>query len=281
MPQPEPEKVTVPALQARKARGEKVCAVTAYDFPSARVASAAGIDLILVGDSLGMVLHGRSDTLAVTLDEIVYHCRMVSRAEPRALVVADMPFGTFHLGPQRAAENAVRCIQEGGAAAVKLEGGRARRDAITAIRAADIPVLGHLGLTPQSVHQLGGFKVQGKLRDKAREIYEDALLLEQLGVFAVVLESVPEELAARVTAALRIPTLGIGAGPHCDGQILVFHDLIGFTDVYLPRFVRRYADTRAQVLQALQDYCRDVRAGAFPGPAESYHLDRDIEEFFR
>jgi 3-methyl-2-oxobutanoate hydroxymethyltransferase len=281
MPQPEPEKITVPAVMAKKSRGEKISAVTAYDFPTARIASDAGMDIVLVGDSLGMVLQGHKNTLQVTLDDIVYHTAMVARAEPRSLVVADMPFASFHVSPQQAAGNAIRCIQTGGAEAVKLEGGRKRFTAIQAILNADIPVMGHLGLTPQSIHCLGGFKVQGKLRDKAREIFEDALELERLGVFAVVLESMPLELASRITAALKVPTIGIGAGPHCDGQVLVFHDLIGFTNLYLPRFVRRYADVYTMVLQALESYKRDVEQGEFPGPQESYHLKDDIEEFFK
>ncbi len=281
MPQPEPEKKTVLTLGRKKALGERIAAVTAYDYPTARLAAEAGIDLILVGDSLGMVLQGHRNTLTVTLDEMVYHTSLVSRAEPASLVVSDLPYGSFHGGVERSVENACRCLKEGGAEAVKLEGGRKRFRVIEALLDAEVPVLAHLGLTPQSVHALGGFKVQGKLREKAREIHQDALELEKLGVFAVVLESVPQELARRISADLRIPTIGIGAGSGCDGQILVFHDLVGFTDLYLPKFVRKYADTRSLWLDALRRYVGDVQGGDFPGDAESYHLNRDIDEFLK
>ncbi|MBN2344879.1 MAG: 3-methyl-2-oxobutanoate hydroxymethyltransferase [Candidatus Aminicenantes bacterium] len=281
MPRPEAEKMTALALGQKKARGEKIAAVTAYDFPTARLASEAGIDLILVGDSLGMVLQGRENTLKVSMDEMVYHTSMVSRARPRSLVVSDMPYGSFHAGVGPSVENACRCLKEGGAEAVKLEGGRKRFPVIEALLDAEVPVLAHLGLTPQSVHALGGFKVQGKLKEKAREIFQDALDLEKLGVFAVVLESIPMELAGRISAALRIPTIGIGAGPLCDGQVLVLHDLVGLTDLHLPRFVRRYADSRSLWLDALRRFVADVGSGAFPAEKESYHLERDIEEFFR
>jgi 3-methyl-2-oxobutanoate hydroxymethyltransferase len=281
MPQPDPEKKTVLSLGQKKARGEKISAVTAYDFPTARLASEAGIDLILVGDSLGMVLQGYGNTLKVTLDEMVYHTSLVARAEPCSLVVSDMPYQSFHISIEKSVENACRCVKEGGAEAVKLEGGRKRFKVIEAMLNAEIPVLAHLGLTPQSVHQLGGFKVQGKLQEKAREIYQDALALEKLGVFAIVLESIPQELAKKITASLRIPTIGIGAGRFCDGQVLVFPDLVGFTDLYLPKFVRKYADTRTLWFAALQHYIRDVQSGDFPNEEESYHLNRDIEEFLK
>jgi 3-methyl-2-oxobutanoate hydroxymethyltransferase len=281
MPRPDPDKRTVLTLGQRKARGEKIAAVTAYDFPTARLAAEAGVDLILVGDSLGMVLQGHANTLTVTLDEIVYHTALVARAEPAALVVSDLPYGSYHGSLARSVENACRCVKEGGAEAVKLEGGRKRFKVIEALLDAEVPVLAHLGLTPQSVHALGGFKVQGKLQAKAREIYQDARDLEKLGVFAVVLESIPQELARKISADLRIPTIGIGAGSGCDGQILVFHDLVGFTDLYMPKFVRKYADTRSLWLNALQRYVGDVQSGAFPSAAESYHLERDIDEFLK
>lgn len=281
MPRPELEKKTVLTLGQKKARGEKIAAVTAYDFPTSRLASEAGIDLILVGDSLGMVLQGRANTLKVTMDEMVYHTSMVSRAEPLSLVVSDLPYGSFHSSVEKSVENACRCIKEGGAEAVKLEGGRRRFRVIEALLNAEVPVLAHLGLTPQSVHALGGFKVQGKLREMAREIYQDALDLEKLGVFAIVLESIPQELGRKISAALRIPTIGIGAGCGCDGQILVFQDLVGFTSLYLPKFVRQYADTRSLWLGALQRYVGDVQGSRFPSDAESYHLNLDIEEFFK
>lgn len=281
MPQPDLEKKTVLTLGQKKARGEKISAVTAYDYPTARLASQAGIDLILVGDSLGMVLQGHANTLKVTMDEMVYHTSLVARAEPRSLVVSDMPYQSFHVNVEKSVENACRCIKEGGAEAVKLEGGSKRFKVIEALLNAEIPVLAHLGLTPQSVHQLGGFKVQGKLQEKAREIFQDALELEKLGVFAIVLESIPQELAKKISASLRIPTIGIGAGRFCDGQVLVFHDLVGFTNVYLPKFVRQYADTHDLWLKALQAYIKDVQEGNFPNEEESYHLNRDINEFLK
>lgn len=281
MPQPDQEKKTVLTLGRKKARGEKISAVTAYDYPTARLASDAGIDLILVGDSLGMVLQGHANTLTVTMDQMIYHTSLVARAEPRSLVVSDMPYQSFHVNVEKSVENACRCVKEGGAEAVKLEGGRKRFKVIEALLDAEIPVLAHLGLTPQSVHQLGGFKVQGKLQEKAREIYRDAMDLEQLGVFAIVLESIPQELAEKISSSLRIPTIGIGAGRHCDGQVLVFPDLVGFTSLYLPKFVRRYADTHALWLAALQRYIGDVQSGDFPNEEESYHLKRDIEEFLK
>lgn len=279
MPLPDPEKKTVLTLGQKKARGERISAVTAYDYPTARLASEAGIDLILVGDSLGMVLQGHANTLKVSMDEMVYHTSLVARAEPRSLVVSDMPYQSFHVSVEKSVENACRCVKEGGAEAVKLEGGRKRFKVIEALLDAEIPVLAHLGLTPQSVHQLGGFKVQGKIREKAREIYRDALDLEKLGVFAIVLESIPQELGRKISAELSIPTIGIGAGRYCDGQVLVFPDLVGFTDLYLPKFVRKYADTRALWLAALQKYIGDIQSGDFPSDKESYHLNQDIDEF--
>lgn len=277
MPRPN-DKPTVVSLKHGKKKGTKISAVTAYDFPTAEVASDAGIDVILVGDSLGMVLQGHPNTLKVTMDQMIYHCRMVTSANPRSLVVGDMPYGSYHISPQQAVENALRFIQEGGAEAVKLEGGRKRFAVIDALINAEIPVLGHLGLTPQSFNPLGGFKLQGKLKRKADEILEDAVELEKRGVFAVVLESIPVELAQQVTETLTIPTIGIGAGPHCDGQILVFHDLVGFTHLYMPKFVRKYADVYSTMRNALGAYIDDINAGNFPGEKESYHLKHDKED---
>jgi 3-methyl-2-oxobutanoate hydroxymethyltransferase len=233
--------------------------------------------MILVGDSLGMVLQGHKNTLDVTMDQMIYHTRMVTRAEPLSMVVGDMPFGSYHISTEQAVENAVRFLKEGRAEAVKLEGGRTRFKTIDAIIAAEIPVLAHLGLTPQSVHRFGGFKPQGKLKRKAEEIVEDAKELEKLGVFAVVLESVPEELAKTITESLTIPTIGIGAGKYCDGQVLVFHDLVGFTTMYLPKFVRKYADIYTSVRDALERYIDDVEKGLFPGENESYHMKNTKE----
>ncbi len=281
MRRPELGKKTVLFLAQKKAKGEKIAAVTAFDFPTARVASEAGIDIILVGDSLGMALQGHENTLRVTMDDMVYHTSMVARARPLALVVSDMPYGSFHGSIEKSVENACRFIKEGGAEAVKLEGGRKRFEVIEALLNAEIPVMAHLGLTPQSVHRFGGFKVQGKLREKAREILADALALEKLGVFAIVLESIPQELAKKISASLNIPTIGIGAGPFCDGQVLVFSDLMGLTSMVLPKFVRQYADTHAIWQKALREYIRDVQSAAFPDDHESYHLHKDIDEFLQ
>jgi len=281
MPQPEMEKMTVLQLARKKTAAKKITAVAAYDFPTARLVGEAGIDIVLVGDSLGMALQGQPNTLSVTMDEMIYHTRMVARAATPALVVGDMPYGSFHVGVEKSVENALRFIKEGGAEAVKLEGGRKRFPVIEALLKAEIPVMGHLGLTPQSLHALGGFKVQGKLREKAREIYADALELEERGVFAIVLESIPQELAKKISENLVIPTIGIGAGPYCDGQVLVFHDLAGISGLDLPKFVRPYADTRSVWLKALRAYAAEVGSGAFPSDQESYHLDQDIDEFLK
>ncbi len=281
MPHSEQEKITVRTVKARKRKGERITAVTSYDYPTTRIVSDAGVDLILVGDSMGMVLHGRGDTLGVTMDEMIYHTKLVSQARPHSLVVADMPFGSYQVSREETVRNALRCIKEGGAEAVKVEGGRKRFEMIDAILNAEIPVLAHLGLTPQSVHALGGFRVQGKLKGKAREILEDAIELEKRGVFAVVLESIPAELATVVTRELKIPTIGIGAGPDCDGQILVFHDLVGFTKLYMPKFVRQYADLYDVIHGALTHYVKDVHEGVFPDDRESYHLKRPVEELLK
>lgn len=281
MLQPNQEKRTVLYLKKIKEQGEKLSAITAYDFPTAKIASEAGIDLILVGDSLGMVIQGEKDTLKVTLDEIVYHTRLVSRSNTLSMVVSDMPFHSYHVSIEKTLENAIRCVKEGGAEAVKLEGGRKRFKMIEAILNIEIPVLGHLGLTPQSVHRLGGFKVQGKKREVAREILEDAIELEKLGVFALVLESIPLELARKITESVKIPTIGIGAGRFCDGQILVFHDLVGLTSLYFPKFVRKYADLNGIIQKALKQYIHDIQTGSFPGDDESYHLQKNIETFIK
>jgi 3-methyl-2-oxobutanoate hydroxymethyltransferase len=232
----------------------------------ARLLDAAGVDSLLVGDSLGMVVQGQPDSLAVTLDEMIYHTRLVMRGVRRSLVVADMPFMTYQLSPQQALENAGRLIKEGGAHAVKLEGGVRSAAAVAAITAADIPLVGHVGLTPQSVRRLGGFKVQ---RD-AEQLLEDARAIEAAGAFALVVECVPAEVGARITKAVKIPTIGIGAGPHCDGQVLVTPDLLGLFDDFRPRFVKQYADLGRAVTQAAEAYCREVREGAFPAAEHSF-----------
>jgi len=265
-PTQELRQVTVPDFVAAKSRGHRLTMLTAYDYTMARLLDDAGVDSLLVGDSLGMVVQGQPDSLAVTLDEVVYHTRLVARGVRRSLLVADLPFMSYQVSPKQALKSAGRLIKEGGAQAVKLEGGVRSVAAIAAITAADIPVMGHIGLTPQSVRRLGGFKVQ---RDTQR-LLDDALAVEAAGAFAVVVECVPTDLAARITAALKIPTIGIGAGPDCDGQILVTPDLLGLFDDIRPRFVKHYADLGQAVRKAVEAYCRDVRDGSFPGPEHSF-----------
>lgn len=265
-PTNELRQVTVPDFVAAKARGHRLTMLTAYDYTMARLLDDAGVDSLLVGDSLGMVVQGQADSLAVTLDEMVYHTRLVARGVRRSLLVSDLPFMSYQISPQQALESAGRLLKEGGAHAVKLEGGVRAAPAIVAITAADIPLMGHIGLTPQSVRRLGGFKVQ---RDADR-LLEDALAVEAAGAFAVVVECVPTELAARITAALKIPTIGIGAGPDCDGQILVTPDVLGLFDDIRPRFVKHYAELGQAVRKAVETYCREVRDGVFPGPEHSF-----------
>ena len=258
--------VTVPEFLAAKAKGRRLTMLTAYDYTMARLLDAAGVDSLLVGDSLGMVVQGQPDSLAVTLDEMVYHTRLVARGVRRALVVADLPFMSYQVSPQQALESAGRLVKEGGAHAVKLEGGVRSAAAVAAITAADIPLVGHIGLTPQSVRRLGGFKVQ---RD-ADQLLEDARAIEAAGAFALVVECVPAEVGARITAAVKIPTIGIGAGPHCDGQVLVTPDLLGLFDDFRPRFVKQYADLGLALTRAVEEYCREVRAGTFPAPEHEF-----------
>jgi 3-methyl-2-oxobutanoate hydroxymethyltransferase len=258
--------MTVPDFQAAKARGTRLTMLTAYDYTLARLLDAAAVDALLVGDSLGMVVQGQPHSLAVTLDEVIYHSRLVARGVRRSLLIADMPFLSFQVSPQEALRNAGRLIKEGGAHAVKLEGGVRSADAITAITRADIPVMGHVGLTPQSVRRLGGFRVQ---RD-AERLVEDARATEAAGAFAVVLECIPAELATRISQTLKIPTIGIGAGSGCDGQILVTHDMLGLFEDLQPRFVKQYADLGAAILNAVETYCREVRDGAFPAAEHEF-----------
>jgi 3-methyl-2-oxobutanoate hydroxymethyltransferase len=275
IPQGQAEKVTAPGLRERKA-GEPIVALTAYDYPSARLADEAGVELILVGDSVANVVLGYESTIPVTLDEMILVSRAVRRAVKRALVVGDLPFGTYHESSEQAVRSAIRFVKEGGAEAVKLEGGRLRADAVRRIVEAEIPVLGHVGLTPQSVHRLGGYKVQGKTVDAARALVEDALALEEAGAFALVLEAVPSEVARVVTRKLSIPTIGIGAGRYCDGQILVYTDLVGLSFGHTPKFVRRYADVASVIGGAIREYAGDVRSGAFPSESESYGVSADV-----
>jgi 3-methyl-2-oxobutanoate hydroxymethyltransferase len=255
--------IRLPDLEAKKRRGEKIAMLTAYDYTMARLLDRAGIDILLVGDSLGMVVLGYDTTLPVTLDAMVHHTRAVSRGVQRAFLVADMPFLTYQVSPPEALRNAGRLIQEGGAAAVKIEGA-ASLEAAACMVAAGIPVMGHLGLLPQSVHQLGGFRQQARLEEDAARLLADAQALEGAGAFAVVLESIPSDVAQSVTAELRIPTIGIGAGPHCDGQVLVSYDMLGLSQDAVPSFVRRYADLGEQAVAAAQAYADDVRASRFP-----------------
>jgi len=263
-------KTTRATLLDMKKHGEKIAMVTAYDFPFARLADQAGADVLLVGDSLGMVVLGFDNTLPVTLAHMLHHTQAVTRARPQAMVVADMPFMTYQVSPEEALRNAGRLVQEAGAEAVKLEGGAAIAPMVAAIARAGIPVMGHLGLTPQSVHQLGGYRVQGRGADAAARLQSDARALKDAGCFAIVLEAVPAALAREVTAVLEVPTIGIGAGKFCDGQVLVLHDLLGLFAEFVPRFVKQYADLGAAARTALQAYVTDVRSGRFPGDEHTY-----------
>jgi len=272
-------KITVPDIVSRKSASiplqsegsNKITCLTAYDYPTAHLVDEAGVDVVLVGDSLAMVVLGYDSTLPVTLDEMLLFVRAARRGVRRALLVADMPYGSFHISIEDAVRNAMRLVKEGGAEAVKIEGGERRLELIHRLVEAEIPVMGHVGLTPQSVNAMGGFHVQGKTADAAEQVERDARAVEAAGAFAVVLESMPRELAAHITANLHIPTIGIGAGPDCDGQILVLHDLVGLNVGHTPKFVRRYANLSAEISRAVGEYCGDVRAGRFPLDAESYH----------
>ena len=271
-------KVTVPSLLEKKLLRQPISAVTAYDYASARLVDEAGLDILLVGDSLAMVMQGQENTLAITMDEMLLYTRGVRRAVRRSLLVADMPFGSYHTKKRDGVANAVRFVKEAGAEAVKLEGGRERNDLIRRIVDAEIPVMGHLGLTPQSVHRMGGYKVQGKTMEAIDELRTDALALEGAGCFAIVLEGIPRELAKIVTDELHIPTIGIGAGPDCDGQILVLHDMMTMTFSAPAKFVRRYADVSGVMREALEEYRHDVEARTFPADEESYHLSQETRE---
>lgn len=264
--------LTVTDIRAMKAAGRRIAAVTAYDHPSAVLADAAGLDLILVGDSLGTVVQGHATTLPVTMDQMIYHTAMVARGVGRALVVGDMPFMSYQPSVEAALASAGRFLSEGGAAAVKLEGGH--EGALMRIRAlvdCGIPVMGHVGLTPQSVHAMGGYRVQGRQEGDAGRIIAEARAVEAAGAFALVLEGIPEKLAKQVTEALSIPTIGIGAGVHCDGQVLVWHDLLGLSEGHRPKFVKPYARLAAAIRRALKAYAREVADGTFPGPDHTYH----------
>ncbi|MEO8737494.1 MAG: 3-methyl-2-oxobutanoate hydroxymethyltransferase [Edaphobacter sp.] len=271
-------KVTVPSLLEKKLLRRPITVVTAYDYASARLVDEAGLDVVLVGDSLAMVMQGHENTLAVTMDEMLLYTRGVRRAVRRALLVADMPFGSYQSDEREGVANAIRFVKEAGAEAVKIEGGRERADLVRRIVGAQVPVMGHLGLTPQSVHRMGGYKVQGKTMAAVEALRADALALEAAGCFSIVLEGVPRELAKIVTAELHIPTIGIGAGPDCDGQVLVLHDIMTMTFSPPAKFVRRYANVAGVMLEALTEYRKDVEARRFPSDAESYHLSPEMRE---
>src|ERR1700674_64812 len=278
-------KITVPDLLQRKTQAagshsnsQKITCLTAYDYPTARLLDEAGVDVILVGDSLGMVVLGHESTLPVTIDEMLHHTRAVRRGMRRALLVTDMPYGSYHTDMAESLHNAMRFVKEAGAEAVKVEGGERRLELISRLTEAEIPVMGHVGLTPKSVNALGGYRVQGKTADAAEQLRGDARSVEAAGAFAVVLEAVPRELAARITRDLRIPTIGIGAGPDCDGQILVTHDMLGLTFSQTPKFARQYANVGEMISNAMREYGQDVRRGAFPSDAESYHAVKMLVE---
>jgi 3-methyl-2-oxobutanoate hydroxymethyltransferase len=267
-------RVTVSSIRDRETSERPIAALTAYDYASARLADEAGMEIILVGDSLAMVVLGYENTLPVTVDEMLHHMRAVARGAKRALLVADMPYMSYHAGVEEAVRNAGRFVKEGGAQAVKIEGGRKRLPAIRAILDAEVPVMGHIGLTPQSLHLMGGYKVQGRMPPEAQALLDDAHALEEAGIFSLVLEGMPRELARDITRAVSIPTIGIGAGPDCDGQILVFHDVLGLCEGNSPKFARRYLEGFSVMKEALERYAADVRAGKFPSDDESYHLPK-------
>lgn len=268
-------KVTIPTIHEKKAKGEPITCLTAYDYATARLVDEAGIDMVLVGDSLAMVVLGYENTLPVTMDEMLHHTRAVRRAVQRAMVIGDMPFSSYHVDEKEAVRNAARFLKEAGAAAVKIEGGANRAALISRMLDAEIPVMGHIGLTPQSVHKMGGYKVQGKTLSAVEKLMHDAVALDGAGVFALVLEGVPRELAAMITAEVSTPTIGIGAGPECDGQVLVLHDIMNLSFAPAAKFVRRYADAAQLMRDAVIAFKEDVEQRRFPSDEESYHLPRE------
>ena len=269
-------RVTTATLRDKKAKQEKISMLTSYDYSTAGLVDQAGLDMILVGDSLGMVVLGYENTLAVTMDDMVHHTRAVVRGTKNAMVVADMPFLSYHVSTKEAVRNAGRFIQEGGAQAVKLEGGVERVDAVKAILDAQIPVMGHIGLTPQSVNQFGGFKVQGKDLETARKLLRDAQALDKAGVFSIVLECVPSALAKKITEEVSVPTIGIGAGPDCDGQVLVINDMLGMFSGFVPKFVKKYVDLQPLIMEALKAYKKEVKEGSFPGTEHGFTISDDV-----
>jgi len=264
------DKITVPQILKMKQRGERITCLTAYDYSFARILDEAGVEMLLVGDSLGCVIQGGANTLAVTMDEMIYHTRLVARGRKRALVIGDMPFMSYQVGKDEALRNAGRFFKEAGAEAIKLEGGLAVQDAIRAIVDAGMPVMGHIGLTPQSVHQFGGYKIQGREKERRETVLRDAIAVQQAGAFAVVLEGMPQDLAGEITESLTIPTIGIGAGLQCDGQVLVIHDMLGLFDDFVPKFVKRYADVKQTMLGAVKEFVGDVKERKFPAAEHSF-----------
>lgn len=272
-----PGKVYVPALRKAKRKGEKLACLTAYDYPTARIVDEAGVELILVGDSIGNVIHGYGNTIPVTLEEILSATKAVKRGSDNALIVSDMPYGSYHAGENTTVRNALKLMKDGGAEAIKLEGGRNRIALVKRLVNEEIPVVAHIGLTPQSVHKLGGYRVQGKTTSTAKKLIEDAKMLEDAGAFAIVLELVPREIAEIITKELKISTIGIGAGSACDIQVLVLHDLVGLTFGRLPRFVRKYADLREVMTGAISSWMEDVKSGTYPNDEESYGLPEKVD----
>ena len=277
--QPDREgKVYLPAIRAAKEKGEKLVCLTAYDYPTARIVDEAGVDIILVGDSIGNVIHGYGNTIPVSLDEITSACIAVKRGTERAMVVADMPYGTYHVSEDETVRNALRLMKYGGAEAVKLEGGSNRAGLVRRLVDEEIPVVAHIGLTPQSVYKMGGYRVQGRTAEHAKRLIDDAKALEDAGAFAIVLELVPREVAAMITEELHISTIGIGAGLECDIQVLVLHDLVGMTFGRQPRFVRQYANIRDVITDAIKNWSADVKSGAYPSDSESYGLTEETKK---
>src|SRR5438270_233662 len=270
-------KVTVASIQEKKDKQQRITCLTAYDYATARLVDEAGIDMVLVGDSLGMVVLGYDNTMAVTMEEMLHHTRAVRRAVKTALVIADMPYGSYHLDETEAVNNAVRFVKEAGAEAVKIEGGENRVDLVRRLLDAQIPVMGHIGLTPQSLHKMGGFKVQGKTLPAVERLMRDAVALDRAGVFSLVLEGMPREVAAMITAEVHTPTIGIGARPDCDGQVLVLHDILNLTFAPPAKFVRQYGDAAKLIADAVSAFKDDVEAGVYPSEAESYHLPKDTQ----
>ena len=270
-------KVTINSIQEKKQRGIPITCLTAYDYATSRLVDQAGIDMILVGDSLAMVVLGYENTLPITVDEMLHHTRAVRRGVKRALVIADMPYASYHVDDKQAVKNAARFLKDGGAEAVKIEGGQKRVSLIHRLLDAEVPVMGHIGLTPQSVHMMGGYRVQGKSMKAIEGLVKDAVALDRAGVFSIVLEGIPREVARIITEEVECPTIGIRAGPDCDGQVLVFHDILNLTDRQPAKFVRRYADAAALISSAVSQFKADVESKAFPADGESYHLTRETQ----